>query len=175
MAGYNPSNMKIDRTLFRKRKFETPFGELHIVGLPDNYLEIYFPNEIDELDTNIRDLSGEQYPLLKKAEQFLKDYFSGKRILWDGGYLPTRSAFMDRAWAATASIPFGTVITYAELANRAGSPKASRAAGMAMANNPLPILIPCHRVLGSNGSLTGFGGGLDVKRWLLEHEGVSLD
>ncbi len=79
---------------------------------------------------------------------------------------------MYKVWQCTAEIPFGSTLSYGELAEKAGYPRAARAVGMAMQRNSIPILVPCHRVMGSNGNLTGFGGGLDVKRWLLEHEGV---
>ena len=76
-------------------------------------------------------------------------------------------------WAALAAIPFGETISYAELARRVGSPAAVRAVGGANGRNPIPIIVPCHRVIGADGSLTGFGGGLERKRWLLKHEGAS--
>ena len=75
-------------------------------------------------------------------------------------------------WQELAKVPWGTVVTYGELAVRVGSPKACRAVGQANHNNPLPIFLPCHRVVGANGSLTGYAGGLDVKQWLLQLEGV---
>ncbi|NQU05275.1 MAG: methylated-DNA--[protein]-cysteine S-methyltransferase [Calditrichaeota bacterium] len=77
-------------------------------------------------------------------------------------------------WKSLVEVPFGETISYGELAKRAGSPRAARAVGAAMARNPIPILVPCHRVITSSGKLGGFGGGLDMKRWLLRHEGIDI-
>ena len=80
--------------------------------------------------------------------------------------------FQQRAWSALREIPFGQTISYAELARRTGDVRAVRAVGAANGRNPIPIIVPCHRVIGADGSLVGFGGGLERKRWLLEHEGA---
>ena len=101
----------------------------------------------------------------------LDEYFDGRRhafqtpVDWQLSH-----GFHLKAREACYAIPFGGVLTYAELAAAAGSPRAVRAAGQAMARNPVPIVVPCHRVLRSGGALGGYGGGLDVKRWLLDHE-----
>ena len=84
------------------------------------------------------------------------------------------TAFQQRVWAALRTIPRGTVMTYSEMATRLGLPRAFRAVGAANALNPIAIVIPCHRLVGANGSLTGYAGGLERKRWLLEHEGVEV-
>jgi len=94
-------------------------------------------------------------------------YDAPDRSEWRPDKVVTREA---RTWQTLASIPYGQTWSYSELANRVGSPKAVRAVGAANGRNPLPIVLPCHRVIGSNGTLTGFGGGLPVKKWLLEHE-----
>ena len=77
-----------------------------------------------------------------------------------------------RVWDSLRTIPYGRTLSYSELARRLGDPRATRAVGAANGKNPIPIIVPCHRVIGANGALTGFGGGLDRKRWLLEHEGA---
>src|SRR2546430_7936079 len=82
------------------------------------------------------------------------------------------SSFQRRVWDALRAIPYGTTLSYSELARRLGDLRATRAVGAANGRNPIPIIVPCHRVVGANGALTGFGGGLDRKRWLLEHEGA---
>jgi methylated-DNA-[protein]-cysteine S-methyltransferase len=100
----------------------------------------------------------------------LQEYFTGDRVNFD---LPTQTAgtaFQRDVWAQLAEIPYGETITYAELAIRIGNPKAVRAVGLANGRNPLSIVVPCHRVVGSNGALTGFGGGIERKRYLLSLE-----
>ena len=102
----------------------------------------------------------------------LEEYFKGARREFD---LPLRARgteFQQRAWKSLTDIPYGETRSYGEQAKRIGNPKASRAVGLANGSNPLPIVVPCHRVIGADGSLTGFGGGLERKRWLLAHEGV---
>jgi methylated-DNA-[protein]-cysteine S-methyltransferase len=107
-----------------------------------------------------------------ELEQRLQAYLTGSRVSFDDIPLdlPDGPTFWRRVWDICARIPYGETRTYAELAQQAGSPRASRAAGGAMAANPIPIVIPCHRVVGTSGSLTGFGGGLDQKKRLLQME-----
>ncbi|MEP6802022.1 MAG: methylated-DNA--[protein]-cysteine S-methyltransferase [Acidobacteriota bacterium] len=100
----------------------------------------------------------------------LSEYFSGRRTSFDLPLAPRGTEFQQRVWAELVRIPFGTRATYGELARRIGRPAASRAVGAANGANPIAIVIPCHRVVGSDGSLTGYGGGLPLKDWLLAHE-----
>lgn len=100
----------------------------------------------------------------------LEEYFDGERRHFDLKLAPSGTPFQLSVWAALADIPFGETLSYGELARRIGNPNASRAVGAANGKNPLPLVLPCHRVIGSSGSLTGFGGGIDVKRALLDHE-----
>ena len=109
-------------------------------------------------------------PLLQAAAMQLEEYFAGTRRALDLPLDLRGTPFQLRAWRALAEIPFGTTVTYGEQARRIGVPRAVRAIGAANGRNPLPIVLPCHRVIGADGSLTGYGGGLDVKRWLLAHE-----
>jgi methylated-DNA-[protein]-cysteine S-methyltransferase len=105
----------------------------------------------------------------------LDEYFDGKRRAFDLGVdLRGQAPYTVRVLQELAQVPFGETTTYAELAGRAGNPKAARAVGMVMNRNPIPIVLPCHRIVGSNGSLTGYAGGLDVKERLLRLEGVLL-
>jgi methylated-DNA-[protein]-cysteine S-methyltransferase len=104
----------------------------------------------------------------------LAEYFRGERRTFDVRLAPEGTAFQRDTWRALATIPYGATISYAELARRVGRPRAVRAVGAANGANPLPIVVPCHRVIGADGSLTGFGGGLDAKRRLLELEGALL-
>ena len=110
-------------------------------------------------------------PVLRDAIEQLGEYFAGARTSFDLPLRPTGTTFQRSVWAELCRIPFGQTISYGELAKRVGNPSASRAVGMANGRNPIAIVIPCHRVIGANGSLTGFGGGVEVKRTLLELEG----
>jgi methylated-DNA-[protein]-cysteine S-methyltransferase len=103
----------------------------------------------------------------------LREYFAGRRRMFDLELAMPGTAFQCAVWAALRTIPYGETISYAELARRLGKPRAVRAVGSANGANPLPIVVPCHRVIGSDGSLTGFGGGLDLKRKLLTLEGAA--
>ena len=111
----------------------------------------------------------------REAREQMLQYFSGERRKFDLKMSFAGTQFQQRTWQTLESIPYGQTWSYAELANRIGSPMAVRAVGAANGRNPLPIVLPCHRVIGSNGTLTGFGGGISVKKWLLEHEsGIGL-
>lgn len=109
-------------------------------------------------------------PLLEKAYLQLKEYFEGKRKVFDLPLAPEGTPFQKRVWQALLEIPYGQTVCYGEIAERTGNKKASRAVGMANNRNPIAIVIPCHRVIGKNGSLTGYGGGLDIKEKLLNIE-----
>jgi len=100
----------------------------------------------------------------------LEEYFAGDRREFDLPLHPTGTPFQQRVWRALCGIPFGETASYSETAIAIGTPTAVRAVGHANGQNPIPIIVPCHRVVGANGSLTGYGGGLDAKRWLLSHE-----
>lgn len=109
---------------------------------------------------------------LTQARDELTAYFDGRRRTFDVPLAPNGTDFQRRVWLALRDIPYGTTISYAELARRVGNMTAVRAVGAANGRNPIPIIVPCHRVVGSDGSLTGFGGGIERKRWLLQHEGA---
>ena len=113
-------------------------------------------------------------PILARAREQLLEYWGGARKTFDLPLNPVGTPFQLRVWGALQAIPWGETRTYREIAMTVGSPRAFRAVGMANHRNPLPILIPCHRVVGSDGSLTGYAGGLALKRRLLELEGISL-
>lgn len=100
----------------------------------------------------------------------LTAYFAGERTTFDLPLAPAGTPFQRKVWQALCEIPYGETISYGELARRIGQPTAARAVGLANGSNPLPIVVPCHRVIGADGSLTGFGGGIERKRWLLAHE-----
>jgi methylated-DNA-[protein]-cysteine S-methyltransferase len=104
----------------------------------------------------------------------IAEYFAGKRQSFTIELAPKGTPFQLAVWNALVKIPYGDTITYAELAMRIGKPSAIRAVGAANGANPIPVIIPCHRVIGSNGTLTGYGGGIERKQWLLAHEGRRL-
>ncbi len=107
---------------------------------------------------------------LKDAARQLTEYFSGKRRTFDLRLAPVGTPFQQTVWSALQKIPYGETTSYGELARRIGNPKAVRAVGLANGSNPISIVIPCHRVIGSNGSLVGYGGGLPIKQALLSLE-----
>ena len=112
-------------------------------------------------------------PLLQRAAQQLTEYFAARRRTFDLPLRPQGTVFQQAAWSALCAIPYGQTRTYAQQAAAIGNPKACRAVGMANHRNPLPLFIPCHRVIGAGGKLTGYAGGLAVKRFLLELEQAS--
>ena len=104
----------------------------------------------------------------------LSEYFGGKRTVFELDLAPRGTPFQLAVWNALLEIPYGDTISYSELARRIGKPSAVRAVGAANGANPIPVIIPCHRVIGSNGTLTGYGGGIERKQWLLALEGRRL-
>lgn len=108
------------------------------------------------------------------ARQQLQEYFAGQRQAFDLPLAPEGTEFQKKVWQELARIPFGQVATYGQLANNLKQPKASRAVGMANGRNPISIILPCHRVVGSNHKLTGYRGGLAIKEALLKLEGISI-
>jgi methylated-DNA-[protein]-cysteine S-methyltransferase len=118
------------------------------------------------------DWTADAKPLATAIRQ-LAQYFAGRRRAFDLPLAPRGTPFQRAVWQALARIPYGETVSYGELARRIGRPRASRAVGLANGANPLPIVVPCHRVIGANGSLTGFGGGIEIKRKLLALEGAN--
>ena len=114
--------------------------------------------------------AGAETPLLARGRAQLLEYFQGKRRVFDLPLAPQGTPFQRRVWSALTEIPYGTVISYKELARRVDRPKGFQAVGQANGRNPLPIFLPCHRVVGADGSLTGYAGGLELKQFLLELE-----
>ncbi|MBK8447280.1 MAG: methylated-DNA--[protein]-cysteine S-methyltransferase [Micropruina sp.] len=109
------------------------------------------------------------------AADQLREYFACERTTFDLTLAPTGTAFQRTVWAALREIPYGRTESYGALAARIGQPTASRAVGLANGRNPIAIVVPCHRVIGASGTLTGYAGGLDRKRWLLDHERDAQD
>ena len=158
----------------------TPLGELLLTASESALTGVYFPTSRHGPPPAERagwvedDGCGPAGALLARARRQLEDYFARGRTAFELPLDPAGSAFQQRVWDAISAIPYGTTASYSELARRLGDPRTSRAVGAATGKNPLPIIVPCHRVVGARGELTGFGGGLDRKRWLLEHEGALM-
>ncbi len=159
-------------------RVDSPFGTLTVALTQRGLVRLAFPEEplegvLDRLAARVSPRIVEAPGHLDAVRRELDEYFDGSRrsfgVAVDWGQI---GAFARRVLGATASIPYGAMLTYREVAAQAGSPRGSRAAGNALGANPVPIVVPCHRVLRSSGSLGGYAGGLERKRWLLEHEGA---
>lgn len=148
---------------------DSPVGELLLTADDDRLTGLYLPREQRAPDPSWE----EGGPFLAEVQRQLRAYFAGEQRDFDLAVAPAGTAWQRRVWDELARIPYGEVISYAELARRTGNPTAVRAAGAANGRNPVSIVIPCHRVIGADGRLTGYSGGLDAKRWLLDHEGVA--
>ena len=161
-------------------RLPTPAGEMIVIADSEGNLRVI---DWTEHEARMKQLLDRQYGkgtyTLTPARDpgglssAMRRYFKGDRAVIDT--LPVKTAgtpFQRSVWKALRKIKCGTTISYAELAKRIGRPKAVRAVGLANGQNPISVVVPCHRVIGSNGSLTGYGGGLPRKKWLLEHEGV---
>jgi len=148
------------------RAVTTPIGSLGLVASPRGLASVRWSS---------RGLPDDSSPLLDEAAAQLEAYFAGELTAFDLPLDLDGTDFQRRCWLALATIPYGQTVSYGEQARRLGlGPDAARAVGAANGQNPLPLVLPCHRVIGADGSLTGFGGGLNVKRFLLEHEGALL-
>lgn len=161
-------------------RFPSPIGEL-VLAVSDAALKgVFFPLPRNRVTPEERpewvqdDGCGPAGALLAQVRRQLTEYFDGTRTSFDLPLDADGSAFERSVWNLLRTIPYGATTSYGELARRLGDPRATRAVGAANGKNPIPIIVPCHRVVGARGELTGFGGGLDRKRWLLEHEGALL-
>ena len=149
---------------------DTPIGRLRLVSNGQALTRVEFEGRHGEDGIEAAD------PVLNTAARQLEEYFSGKRQHFDLPLAAGGTAFQQEVWRALAGIPFGELRSYRDIAERIGNRKAVRAVGAANGRNPLPIVVPCHRVVGSDGRLTGFAGGLGVKQKLLALEaGASGD
>lgn len=158
--------MKMDTIWFAELK--SPLGKLTLESDGEALTRIRLPEEKWEADPKVK---RERKPeLFAEAAAQLGAFFRGERKSFDLRMNPRGTDFQRKVWDLLREIPAGETITYGELARRVGNPKAHRAVGAANGKNPLPILIPCHRVIGSNGKLTGYAGGIEAKKKLLEIE-----
>ena len=148
-----------------------PFGEVTVVASDFGVRYVMFSEDAHPKPlSNINIRLDPQHPVVKSTLDQLREYFNGARIAFDVPLDLHGTEFQVATWRSLAGIPFGKTISYGEQAASIGRPKAVRAVGGANGRNPVAIVLPCHRVIGANGSLTGFGGGIAVKQWLLQHE-----
>jgi methylated-DNA-[protein]-cysteine S-methyltransferase len=175
-AGPAPVTLARDMQL-RTTWFDSPIGRLRLAGLGDTLVGLGL-GEDSGLDRELARLRPgarfEEAPELQAFAGPLTAYFAGELSALDAIPVdPAGEGFERRVWLALREIPAGETLSYGELARRLGEPDAARAVGTANGRNPIPIVLPCHRVIGADGSLVGYGGGLERKRWLLEHENAA--
>lgn len=144
----------------------TPIGRLHIVVSDKAVVRIYLPGESWKEEY----VRASKHPLIVRAKREFKEYFSGKRKTFTVPARYSGTAFQERTWGILRGIPYGKTISYSEEARRMGKKNAVRAVGSANGRNPVPIIVPCHRVVAKNGGPGGYGGGVRVKRKLLALE-----
>jgi len=173
MTAAPPDRLRVDR-------MKTPLGEALLVTDAAGSLRML---DWSDFEARLQRLLTRQYGAVEIApgraptamRRVLEDYFAGdltglRTITWHTGGTP----FQRKVWKALCGIPAGKTLSYGALAAKLGMPRAMRAVGLANGSNPVSVVVPCHRVIGSDGSLTGYGGGLDRKRWLLRHEGAEF-
>jgi methylated-DNA-[protein]-cysteine S-methyltransferase len=158
---------------------ESPIGPLLLAATPRGVCRIWFRPDVEsQLDSLARAFGPRvlrSHEAVAKADRQLDEYFAGRREAFELDVdLRGAAPFAETVLAELARVPFGQTTTYGKLAARVGAPNAARAVGTVMNRNPIPIVLPCHRVVGANGSLTGYAGGLDVKERLLRLEGAIL-
>lgn len=148
----------------------SPVGTLTLVATDAALVAIRWQGEDDARARVPTPVAAPDQPVLRAAAVQLEEYFAGDREVFDLPLAGAGTPFQQAVWRALVTIPFGETRSYRDIAVALGQPTATRAVGAANGRNPLPIVVPCHRVVGADGSLTGFGGGLENKRWLLGHE-----
>lgn len=153
---------------------KSPVGELTLIASFKGLSTILWEDDGIERVKVKKEIKDLNHPILLNAEKQLKEYFAGKRKIFSIDLDLQGTPFQKKVWQQLLAIPFGETRSYGELAKQIKNPKASRAVGAANGRNPVPIIVPCHRVIGNNGKLTGFAGGLEIKAQLLNLEGLSV-
>ena len=156
-------------------RFKSPQGGMLLVASDDGLAGIYFDRQKHHPKLASEWKQNRGHKVLRQTRRELEEYFSGKRKRFEVALDPEGTPFQRAVWKAISTVGFGKTISYGELARRAGHPGSARAAGAATGRNPIGIIVPCHRIMGSDGSLTGYAGGLNRKRALLELEGATRD
>ena len=158
-------------TNYYYKSMRSPVGGLKLVASDKGLAAILWEDDIPKRIRDFHAVENARHPILLDTERQLNEYFAGDRKVFSVPLDPVGTPFQKRAWAELAAIPFGQTRTYGQLAKNLGDPNLARAVGSANHRNPIAIIVPCHRVVGSDGSLTGFAGGLEAKSWLLGLEG----
>lgn len=161
---------KDEKTISKLVNISSPIGPLELEATPKSLLRLQFSNEEEMLPAN----DAKSFPILHEAHRQLDEYFSGDRKTFNLALQLVATEFEQAVWHELTRIPYGTTITYKQLAQRLGDKNKVRAVGSANGKNPLPIIVPCHRVVGSDNQLIGYSGGIERKKWLLRHEGAIL-
>lgn len=146
------------------KMMDTKIGRINLIEEDNKIIEIRINKKVED------GIIKKDTPVLKETEKQLEEYFEGKRKTFDVPLNPKGTNFMKKVWTALQNIPYGEVKTYQQIAEEVENPKAARAVGMANHRNPIPIIIPCHRVIGSNSKLVGYALGMDMKKFLLDWE-----
>jgi methylated-DNA-[protein]-cysteine S-methyltransferase len=149
---------------------DSPVGELTIVATDHGIRAILWPGDDPSRVRLAETTEDPSHPVIAETVAQLVEYFDGERTDFDLPLDPVGTEFQRDAWATLRSIPYGTTVSYGEQAARMGDRRKARAVGAANGRNPISIVVPCHRVVGANGALTGFAGGTETKAWLLDHE-----
>lgn len=151
------------------QQYPCPIGTLHIYA-DENYLKAVLFKPWDKVLT--QNLLNRSNSVIEKSQRQLDEYFKGQRKEFDLPIEADGTKFQQTVWETLCKIPYGQTWNYGQLALAIGNKNASRAVGAANGKNPISIIVPCHRVIGANGTLTGYAGGLAIKEWLLKHEGI---
>lgn len=152
------------------KMIESPVGKLKLVASDKGLVAILWENDRPNRVRLNEMVADERHPVLVETERQLREYFAGKRKMFSVALDMRGTRFQKDVWGALLAIPFGETRSYGELARRLGNPRATRAVGAANGRNPVSIIVPCHRVIGASGKLTGFAGGLETKAHLLKLE-----
>jgi len=144
---------------------QTPIGILEVTASVDAIVSVYFVDKAQTVCAN---------DITQQAISQLREYFNGERLSFSLPLSAKGSDFQQQVWQALTTIEYGHTCSYADIASQINNPKGVRAVGLANSKNPMTVIVPCHRVIGKNGNLTGYAGGVDRKAWLLKHEGVLL-
>lgn len=148
-------------------RMDSPIGELTLVASDAGLRAIWWPDDVRAVALEDRD---DDHPVLAQTRAQLQEYFDAGRREFTVALDPAGTPFQHKAWEVLRGIEYGHTITYGEQARRLGDPRKARAVGAANGRNPISIIVPCHRVVGASGALTGFAGGMAAKRWLLDFE-----
>lgn len=170
-GGGTSEHTKESESMMFKTSVETPAGTVRLFASDEGLRgAMWSGQDLGPLKLAGETVDGPEHPILSKAVRELGEYFAGKRRTFDIPLDPVGTEFQKRAWRELRKVPYGETRTYGEQAKAIGKPTASRAVGAANGRNPLSIFVPCHRIIGANGALTGFAGGLQAKRLLLDLE-----